>query len=640
MVDNQKDELKKLIDDLATGDERTRRYAAEDIGYENYVEGIPALVNALTDESIAVAEACSQALMRIGGAAAAEAIAPLLSTEDVRLRNHAAEILAKLGAEAVPTLENRLRSKDRDVRKFAIDTLVEIGSHDSAQALLVALDDEDVNIASTAADGLGAIGDESHLAALEAHLGEDEWMHCAALRSMGMIGGEKAVETLLRSMKSESMMIKMTATQSVAALAKPENLPELLKMLNDESIAIIGPPLTEAISNAVARSDKTDFSKCLDESKLSAIGQICSSYDEEAVKRAIDLLAIFKAESQITALIGCFDAEDEFVNEEAINAVLRIAPNDLSPFVQILESDDSSTKQKAGAITCVGRLNHADSLANLQRFLATENEDLTCLVLQVIDDEIEQIPISELISLLGTGNARVRAEAAEAMGRAGNEAFIEPLIATLKDEDDEVIDRADYALIRIGERTSNALLLPYINSFSTGERKMAFEFFGNHEPETMIDTFLDGTKDPDEDIRVISFKVIANLEKADQTLIELGIADESERVRVEAVRAISSLPREESLVRFITQTLSTLGIDRERSKVEMIQLLSTLGEFNVVPVVLSFIKDESTWVQIEAVEALKVLGDDSVVDQLKELLDSDNEELVDIVENAIDELEY
>ncbi len=76
--------VQKLIGNLQQKDEKTRRYAAEDLGYEEGYEAIPYLVKGLEDKSIAVSEACANALIKLGGEEVAEQIAPALASENVR----------------------------------------------------------------------------------------------------------------------------------------------------------------------------------------------------------------------------------------------------------------------------------------------------------------------------------------------------------------------------------------------------------------------------------------------------------------------------------------------------------------------------------------------------------------------------
>ncbi len=112
-----------LIEQLASHDPTTRRYAAEDLGDLHNACAVPALVEAVRDPEVAVREAAVDALVAIGGQAVSEHVAPLLETEDVALRNYAIEILERVGPESIDVLVAACKSASPDVRKFALDIL-------------------------------------------------------------------------------------------------------------------------------------------------------------------------------------------------------------------------------------------------------------------------------------------------------------------------------------------------------------------------------------------------------------------------------------------------------------------------------------------------------------------------------------
>jgi HEAT repeat protein len=239
--------------------------------------------------------------------------------------------------------------------------------------------------------------------------------------------------------------------------------------------------------------------------------------------------------------------------------------------------------------------------------------------------------------LLASKVPDIRVSAAAAMGRLRNKEFINILVKQLDDENPEVQESVDNALIQIGEIHEIPILGPYLDSFSKSERKTAFQYFGIHHPDKIKDKFIEGLQDPSVEIRVISFKAIANRKLATIELIRKGIADPVDTVQVQAVRTIKYLTKDETTLSFIKELLGSAA--SERLKVELIQVLSGLEEFNVVDSVLPLLEDESSWVRLETVEFLKKQGDRSVIKHLEQLLNSDDEELVEVVEEAIDHLE-
>ena len=108
--------LKEYVEKLDCADEAERTYAAEDIGYLNAPDGVPALLERLGKEpSRAVRDAIFQALIRIDADAAIEGSIRLLGSEDPQIRNQAVDVLRRKGARSIPFLNTVMRDGDKDL---------------------------------------------------------------------------------------------------------------------------------------------------------------------------------------------------------------------------------------------------------------------------------------------------------------------------------------------------------------------------------------------------------------------------------------------------------------------------------------------------------------------------------------------
>src|ERR1017187_3017343 len=116
--------LSEYVEQLNCADEAERTYAAEDIGYLNTPDGVPALLDRLGKEpSRAVRDALFQALTRIDADAAIEGSVGLLENDDPQIRNQAVEVLRHKGAASMPLLTTAMRNGDKDLRKLVLDVL-------------------------------------------------------------------------------------------------------------------------------------------------------------------------------------------------------------------------------------------------------------------------------------------------------------------------------------------------------------------------------------------------------------------------------------------------------------------------------------------------------------------------------------
>jgi HEAT repeat protein len=215
----------RLIADLCSPDENTRRYAAEDLGDSDDAGAVGPLVGALSDSSPAVREAAMDSLTRIGGEPVVRAVLPALGSEHVPLRNAACFLLGELGETAVGPLAELLDDRNKDVRLFAIDTLARIGSRSAETAIVRALEDAEVNVAAAAAGALGQIGAASSVEPLIAALKADSWVRCAAAKSLGRIGGLQALRTLMGLACDEDPLVSFAAAQALTEAGERRSAP-------------------------------------------------------------------------------------------------------------------------------------------------------------------------------------------------------------------------------------------------------------------------------------------------------------------------------------------------------------------------------------------------------------------------------
>ncbi|MCR4434455.1 MAG: HEAT repeat domain-containing protein [Clostridiales bacterium] len=89
----------------------------------------------------------------------AELVAHLLYSEDAYIRNMAIELLICLEEKALPVLKEKMRDRDRNIRKFAMDALKHIKGKHSCEIALAALEDPDQNVVEAA---LEVIGEQSY----------------------------------------------------------------------------------------------------------------------------------------------------------------------------------------------------------------------------------------------------------------------------------------------------------------------------------------------------------------------------------------------------------------------------------------------------------------------------------------------
>ena len=167
MSENINEIFLELVRDIEDPDESVRRIAIEELGDLGNEASVVPMVELLKKErNMGVLEAIGDALPKIRGKKTVSLLLPLLDSRDASIRNLVCEILISIGTESLECLVEQLSNPDKDIRKFIIDVMGEIGSRDVVKPLVDCVDDRDINVACSAIESLGKIGDKRAVPAL------------------------------------------------------------------------------------------------------------------------------------------------------------------------------------------------------------------------------------------------------------------------------------------------------------------------------------------------------------------------------------------------------------------------------------------------------------------------------------------
>ena len=110
--------------------------------------------------------------------------------------------------------------------------------------------------------------------------------------------------------------------------------------------------------------------------------------------------------------------------------------------------------------------------------------------------------MEKLIQELMEGDAYVRLEAAEALGKLKNNRAVEPLIEALHDDDEDVRAEAAKALGEIGSAKAIASLIEALEDNHSEVRESAEEALGRIRDATQREEVIEPPKDSDEDFQL------------------------------------------------------------------------------------------------------------------------------------------
>lgn len=204
-------------------DAAQRRRAAEELIGTNTVstESINAFAKGLSDSDKGVRDICAIGILRSPDAFVAEkarAVAPLITQDDIEIRNLAGDVLLKLGAPAVDALYPYLEDPKEDNRKFACDIIGLGNNPDSIPHVRKLLTDTDDNVRCAAIEALGFLKASDLLGDIIA-MYDDEAVKPYVIGAVGHIGGKHAQEFLLNALAEDDEFTQIAATDALAVCA-------------------------------------------------------------------------------------------------------------------------------------------------------------------------------------------------------------------------------------------------------------------------------------------------------------------------------------------------------------------------------------------------------------------------------------
>lgn len=274
-----------LIQALADTSERVAKSAAGSLGRLYIESAVEPLLDATHGDRKRLAEAAIRALGEIGGSKAVEGLLEILqASSSNELRVAAASVVAKLDANhTAEVMMLMLKNSDIQLRKLAVNTLIELHDCRAADSLAEALDDPNIRV--PAALALAEIGDSCAIEPLTETLNiepdmqkvrisinpkqyiEEDMNHFIrnkAAKALAKLGDDRGLHHLLMLMKSSE---KNDVCYAIHALGESKNLKALTALL-------------DILDSTANRTDRASI--------ISAIAEIGSEVASDALMSIIE----------------------------------------------------------------------------------------------------------------------------------------------------------------------------------------------------------------------------------------------------------------------------------------------------------------------------------------------------------------
>lgn len=636
---------------LTSADPTDRRIGCSEVEGVGGSEFIPDLVRLLADENIGVREAAVNTLVSTGLAEAAEAVAPLLDSDDPAIRNMVVEILTQLKDPALETVIHLTESRDDDISKFAVDILALWGNPDSLTALANMTSHPNANVRSGLADALGEIRGRRCFDILLLLLNDDEeWVRFSAVEALGKFGDEDIpVEPLLEVLDHDSMLVKIGTMEVISKVATPEHCTAILTRFRDllkDGHCLPVSAVVDMLSKAASKEWGEGCRRLLLSFKDVFFEFFLTSLveeDPEIRKEALMGLAYLGDERGVAAAIKYLEGLDNLEEDDEdqfVNSIVSMSGHGGMPDA-VREKIKERTKYLKIYIRVAGELRSKSMVPVLAALIGKVGKEELRAVVEALENIKSSDSVELLKSLLKSDESHVRRISARSIGRlVGTEAV--PLLfdALMREPYQDVMEEITQALSGIPSPDVIRGFVDLLGNEKIAIRVMAAKGLGSIGGEEVFLPLKGRVGDEDMGVRKAVYEAFSRLngDEASEALV-LGLKDPDEEVRLTVLRSLDVSGR--SYGEGLGEILVDLLKDQNMwVRYMAVQLIGGLGYDRAEAVLLELITSDEPPVKAVVANTLEKVGTMKAVPVLQELLDYPDESVNEAVAEAIDSIKW
>lgn len=616
-------------------DPAEREAAAMELAGYPGEESLDCLILMLSDVRAEVIYAASRSIVSIGTEKAVDALVPLLRSEDVTLRNLAIEIIPRIGAVSISRIVDLLNDKDPDVRKFTVDILRKVNSDEAVDPLIRALYDENVNVAVDAAEILGDIGNNRAVSHLVKCLEMNLWLKCAALRSLGKIGGEEALQTLLSVNTDEDGLVLLCTLTALNTIGDNRGLDYVLGLLEKDnpSLELV---VIQTVESMLQNADSETINRVKKALPAKRIQTLLSSNNTGAVRSAISLMGIYKEKDAVQDLARLYTASNTHLFDDLEHALLNIAPSRFEPFISLIEDKtepdsvkvfvvrllkkigglsssllqlqelkEASKELKIEIVEALASLKDKWVINSLHELLKDEDEEVRTATIKSLETFLENRSVSHLLQLSADSSKTVRSTAAKSLRRYDLKGRKQDIKKYLKETDSEQVC---FGLEMISKDLLNEFKENIFLLIANKNKKVsicALERASLLDDKRAFEIIIQALLNKDPQVRLAAIRGLEHYpdKNIGEHLIHVLSSDPDEWNRYEAVQVIGRLGLEEILGQMVTQLENSPDV----VKAGIIDVIGLLGNKKYLEVVKPYAESADIIVKDAAEKTMKRL---------------------------------
>lgn len=267
------------------------------------------------------------------------------------------------------------------------------------------------------------------------------YIRMKAAEALGKLRDKKAVDQLIHALEDEDEFVRREAAEALGKIRNKKAVDPLIHMLMDKD---------EYVRTYAAEA----LGKIRDKK---AVDPLIHVIKDEDMGEAATVALIRLGEPAVKPLIQMLKDKNEDVRERAVWALEKLGwepKRDIGKARYLIVKGEWDELVQLGQLA-VGPLIHA-----------LEDEDARANAAEALGKIGDEKAVDPLIHTLEDEERMVRRNAAGALGRIGDKKAVGPLIQMLKDKNEDVRNNAAEALSRIGDPSATECVIDYLFSFS------------------------------------------------------------------------------------------------------------------------------------------------------------------------------
>lgn len=628
-------------------------------------EDIEILMDYMKDSELEVREEAAKAIVKKGSNVAIDSLLKAMSSDDPTYRNKALEALVLMGEKVVPHLLSEIDNEDKDVRKFVIDTLGEIGDEKSLKFIIEKIDDEDENVAQSACENLGKFAKVEAVDALIAALDKSEWIQFAAIEALGNIGDPKSVPHILKVMKEANEWIKHVALEALTKIKDETVIGELLPEIyskNEELVKGVIVAINTILKDSFILKE---FPKCVMKKYPDFKEKILEYYEkvsERDVRIAIiNLISIFSFKDFTNYLAKDLISSDDDIAEAAMETLISMGEDIYPDLLKILGKESTGVELKIAVIYMLGEIFYGkksyfyileeyfeskypeireialEAMAkidsnevkkNIDIALTDRNPDVRRMALEIVGVYSKESDFDKILKLLSDKYDAVRYEAKQTILKLKKDDIKDKIILELKKElKNPNIEKVKLLMEIVGEhniKESVGYIIKIIED-NIELKESGIVTLGNLKSRVAFDYLLERLRDKEVSVRKVAADSLGKIGLIEVVeALKESVSDSDMWVRFFVINALNNYKKDD---------LYKLYIDRleiEEAVPVKIEILSGLVKYSVdydfYNDIKSILEDEDEDIVIMAISALKeqAMRDKKVRDRIMKLMNKNS----------------